>query len=531
MESLRDNRFYIKLGFFLLLLAWFAFLMTSRIDLATADLGRHIKNGEVVVHDGLKLGDPHSVLKSNFYSYTYPDYPFVNHHWAAGMLFYFIWAVGGFKGLSLAYILMSVFVFLIFFLLAWRESNFTYAALFSFFLIPLMAERREIRPEGLSVLFAGLFFFLLWRWNKKEISPRWLLLLPVLMILWVNLHIYFFLGLFLLGVFFLSEIVRIIFARLDDHEFDESIQKIKWLVGVGILTTLATLLNPSGWKGAIHPLTVYKNYGYTVLEEKSVWFLENYGILNPNFLSIKAVIILLVVGFFLLLLVNRKKFSLAYLLMAIFFGVVGFMALRNFSLLGFFALPLLAWAFFGVFSQRKGEVNMAKESGAGALFFALVVLGIYINWQFVSAHGGNFGIGLAPGVQKASEFFKEEKISGPIFNNYDIGGYLVWNLFPQEKVFVDNRPEVYPDSFFSDVYKPMQQDPAYFEKVDSQFNFNAIFFYRHDITPWAQAFFTSIQDNENWTKVFEDDYAIIYLKNNEKNQDIIKKYQLPDTKY
>jgi len=55
-------------------------------------------------------------------------------------------------------------------------------------------------------------------------------------------------------------------------------------------------------------------------------------------------------------------------------------------------------------------------------------------------------------------FFKENNLQGPIFNNYDIGGYLIFNLFPQEKVFVDNRPETYSSEFFQEDYIPMQED-------------------------------------------------------------------------
>jgi len=41
-------------------------------------LGRHIKNGELVLN-----GD-FGILKSNFYSYTEPDFPVINHHWGGG---------------------------------------------------------------------------------------------------------------------------------------------------------------------------------------------------------------------------------------------------------------------------------------------------------------------------------------------------------------------------------------------------------------------------------------------------------------
>lgn len=516
--------FYIKTGIVLLLVVWFSFLMAEKTDLVTADLGRHLQNGKWVIENHFNLLQKDSPIHENFYSFVNPDFPFVNHHWASGVVFYWLYKLSGFAGLSISYIFLSVLTFLIFFYIAYRESDFTIAAVLSFFLIPLMAERREIRPEIWSYLFAAVFFLVIWLWNNKKISGRWLLALPILTMFWVNLHIYFFLGFFIIGVFLISEIGEIIFSRLTDEIFSEKIQKIKWLFAVLLLSLAGSLINPFGWRGTIHPLTVYHNYGYTVLEEKSVWFLENYGLANTNFLLIKVVLVSIVISFFLLLAVNRKKVSVPYTIFAIFFGVIGWLAIRNFTLLGFFALPVLSHNSGNVFRQKPGEINFAKENGIAVLYIMLMIIGLIANYQFVLAHQTEIGVGLKPEVQKAADFIKRERISGPIFNNYDIGGYLIWNLPPEQKIFVDNRPEAYPDSFFSGVYKPMQENPDIFEKIDQEYNFNTIIFYRNDITPWGMNFLKTIGDNPNWAKVFEDNYAVIYLKRSGKNESIIQKY-------
>ena len=51
------------------------------------------------------------------------------------------------------------------------------------------------------------------------IVAGWLFALPVLMILWVNLHVYFFLGLFLIGAFWFSDAAGLVFSKLTDEEF------------------------------------------------------------------------------------------------------------------------------------------------------------------------------------------------------------------------------------------------------------------------------------------------------------------------
>jgi hypothetical protein len=515
----------IKLGIFALLLFWVGFLYARKIDLATADLGRHLQNGRWVVENHFNLSEKNSPLFENYYSYTHPDFKVINHHWGSGMIFFFIWKLFDFSGLSLFYIFLSLVAFSLFFYVAFQESDFTLALLLAFFLAPLMAERTEVRPEIFSVLFGALFLFLLWEYFQEKISGKWLLFLGVLQVFWVNLHVYFFLGGFLVGAFWFSEIIHLLFQRLTDEEFARKTKKVKVLTIILFLVFLAALINPFGFEGLFYPVKIFKNYGYTIVENKSVSFVKNYGIVDSNFTLIKIVLTLVFLSFVLLFGVDRRKISLPYLIFSVFFGVLGWMAIRNFTLLGFFALPVLAYNFSSFLGQKEGERNLVKEKGIAILYIILVMVGLWGNFEYLNERWEKKGIGLMSGATKAAEFFQKEGLKGPLFNNYDLGGYLIFSLFPEEKVFVDNRPEAYPDSFFSEVYKPMQEKADVFKKADQQYNFNAVFFYRNDITPWGMNFLKIIREDPEWALVYEDNYALIYLKKNEENRDLINKYK------
>jgi hypothetical protein len=522
---MKNEKFW-KIIIFILIIFWLGFLMANKIDLTTADLGRHLQNGRWVVENHFHLLEKNSPVHENFYSYTNPDFQVPNHHWGSGVLFYFVYKLSGFSGLSFFYILLSLATFFIFFYIAKRESNFTVAALLSLLLLPLMAERREIRPEIFSYFLAGVFLWVLWKWRKRELVAKWLYVLPLTMIFWVNLHVYFFLGLFLIGVFWLVETLPLFFAKLEDEEFLEKAAHFKNLSWVLFLGILASLISPFGLKGLFYPLQIFKNYGYTIVENKSVWFVENYGIVNSNFMLIKVVLVLVVLSSVLLFLVDRKKISARYAICALFFGVMGWLAIRNFTLLGFFALPILALNFENIFTPNQKNNLPAKENGLAVAYITVVIFAVFANYQFVSLHLADRGIGLLPGNEAAGEFLKNEKNVGPIFNNYDIGGYLIWNLPVSEKVFVDNRPEAYPDSFFSEIYKPMQENPDIFKKIDQEYNFNMVVFSRNDITPWGMNFSKVIKEDPDWALVYSDNFAIIYLKDNEQNQPVIDKFSL-----
>ena len=148
-----SQRIFIKFFIFVLLLLWLTLFLAKSVNLTTADLGRHLKNGQVFLTEFSQHGFKNEVLSKNFYSYTYRDFPFQNHHWGSGVIFFIIWKLFGFVGLSLFFIFLNLWTFSIFFWLANKKSNFPIAVLFAVLLIPLIGYRAEVRPEVFSYLF------------------------------------------------------------------------------------------------------------------------------------------------------------------------------------------------------------------------------------------------------------------------------------------------------------------------------------------------------------------------------------------
>jgi len=292
------NKKKVQIAVLILLMSWYGLFFMEKIDLTTSDLGRHIKNGEMI------LDGQFGVLNTNFYSYTEPDYKFINHHWGSGVIFYLIWKVFGFIGLSIFCLLISLITFFLFFKIAQKESNFKIAFLISLLLIPLMVARNEIRPEIFSYFFIALFFWILWHWRKNKLDSKWLFVLPILGIFWVNLHIYFVFGPALIGLFLVDHIIRK--KRIN-----------KKLGIVLILTGLVSLLNPFFIKGLIYPFNIFKSYGYRIVENQSVWFLENWGFNSPNLKLFEICLAILIISFIVLLIRNRKRFSFVYFTLAI----------------------------------------------------------------------------------------------------------------------------------------------------------------------------------------------------------------------
>ena len=208
---------------------------------------------------------------------------------------------------------------------------------------------------------------------------------------------------------------------------------------------------------------------------------------------------------------NFQKHRLFPIFTAIFFITLTFKSIRSAPFFGLAFLPIGALNLEAM--QKKFLQKSSSELKTNASLLILIILIAIISFSsYQMAKVKQFGFGMETGANKAVDSLLEKNISGPIFNNFDIGGYLIYRLYPQYKVFVDNRPEAYPASFFQNIYIPAQQDNQQWENLDQKYNFNIIFFSHTDITQWAQIFLKRISQDKNWEQIYFDKTAIIFKR-------------------
>lgn len=492
-----------------------AWLTARPIDLVTADLGRHIANGYWLWHEGRT-----ALLSQNFYSYTEPQAAFTNHHWLGGVLFYAVHQLAGFAGLSWLWLVLVAVSYALMAGMALTQYKSWRTWLVLLLAVPLASSRTEVRPEGFSVFFAAVFIFFLSRYTAGVGHRRWLLLLPLIMALWVNLHIYFVFGLAIIGFYAMQ-------AWLQRPALRETgrMAQTRWLLFVAAASLMATMLNPFGLGLVLYPLKIFSNYGYMIVENQSLRFLLNYGLRLPVFPPALVALALLALGGLLALARGRDVRVLlrADVAIAGLFAVLASLALRNVAAFGVLGLPALASLW-----QASKSHHRALGAVRDVTLVSLVTLGLGGFWLW----GGRgqiaqAGVGLQPDVNSAAEFFRQVGIKGPIFNNYDIGGYLIYHLFPSEPVFVDNRPEAYSESFLQDQYIKMQNDDATWRREAERYGLNTIFFFWHDATPHGQRFLTTRVQDPEWVPVFVDARCLILVKNIAQNQSIIERFAIP----
>ncbi len=501
-----DNKF--KFLFIILFFAIYFLFLANSINLVNADLGRHLKNGEYFLEN-------YSVIKTNFYSYTSPDFSVINHHWMSGVLFYLIWFIFGFKGVHLFFIFLSLLSLFIFYKIAEENSGKNIALIAGILTLPLISQRVEIRPEVFSYLFSGLFLLLFLKFREGKINfNKFILSILIIQIFWVNLHIYFFLG------------PAIACAFLVENIFRKKRDKSKKILFSMFSLFAISILNPFGLKGVFTPFTIFKDYGYRLVENQSVWFLAKI-LPHINLWVFCFIFVLLVLSFILVFLKDRNNFDWALFFLSVGFSGMAWFMLRNFTIFGLFTLVVISKNFYIIF--KKYNISLNNKKTEVIMFFILLVLFLITlsgALSFIYPYNSKINIGVAEDSNSAANFFKQNHLQGPVFNNYDIGGYLIYHLYPNESVFVDNRPEAYPYGFFQEIYIPMQENDDFWKIQSEKYNFNSIIFSHKDFTPWGQEFLIKRIQDKDWAVVYFDSKVIIFLKRNNQNLEIINKFEI-----
>ncbi|MEK7566643.1 MAG: hypothetical protein AAB527_00705, partial [Patescibacteria group bacterium] len=431
---------YKKVFVFVIILAFYASFLVVKISLPMAD-----NDAGLYITDGKVIWETQKVFRNNIYSYTMPDYPVYDHHWLSSVVFYLTHEFFGFSVLTILKTIILLSAFVILFLAAIKKADFWLVAAFSFPTILMLSWRVRIRPEMFSYLFIALFLYLLLDLEKHPERKRIFWLIP-LQILWVNFHLFFFVGLALVGGFLFEK------AVLNPKGFwrDPAVKKL--LIILPILF-IVIFINPNGVEGALAPLKIHSYATFTVSENQPLFNLKaslfSWDIFSSAFIPMIAIFLLsFLFGFWNKFIGLARDKPIFLLLAGLGSAGAALLQLRLATLFALIFLPAVSSNFNGAYLAAKEWLKRKYPKitlVAGYILIFMIVFVFSYKAYRINAdareqgYPANLGIGLDRYSNGAGEFFKNNNLKGPIFNDYDIGGYIIYHLFPKEKVFVDNN--------------------------------------------------------------------------------------------
>jgi len=500
---------YLRFIALALLFVFLGLLLVHSLGSINQDIGRHLKLGQII-------WETKSVPKTNLFSFTEPDYPFINHHWLSEVVFYLLFGIIGLKGL----IIFKAAVVAVSFWLIYKAADKKTGSWPFLVSAPLgmlvFLNRSDVRPEIFSYLFLAFFIFAILR-ARFFGQHRWLYALPFVQVLWSNAHIYFVLGPALLFFFLIDTVLN--------KERKIALSKVFWIL---VVTSAVTILNPNFIKGALTPFFILRDYGYTIVENQSIFFLKDYGAMLAAINVFEISLIVLIISFVVAIKNGSKKILFEFLA-GLAFSILAVKMIRN---TGIYALVFTSVTALNLSTIKpaarflKRPVRIIFYLVLSAIFAFLIINTLNNNLRVWMQEGGKFGLEIPAGAAQGVEFVEQNNIKGPVFNNFDVGSFLIWKLYPKQKVFVDGRPEAYSVEFFENIYKPMQEDPVLWKKYSEQYKINYVFIDHRDITPWARKFLFYISQNPDWPLVYKDDSTAIFVRRTVENQKLIENYRI-----
>ncbi len=524
------RRLNIVAGLFVVLSTFMLLIKMAHLEIKDLDLWLHIGMGRYIVQHNFHIPSV------DILSCTVAGAPWVNHEWLFQVIVYMIYNHWGVEGLIMMQVWLVTITLLLLLFLGYNRKNL-FLIVFSLFLVSLVYQSRfTIRPDLFSLFFLALYIAVLGLFIHRKWSV-WVLF--AIQALWANMHGFFFLGPLIVGMSLLAEYIKRSLplpwewnkiGRLTDKEY----QRMFLILG---LVILACLLTPTGWHGAVYPFKIFTH----ITGDSKVFFTRIVELQRPitrdTLFSMQdwSYYRMLIIISFLSFIFNRRKIDIGIFFFWLFFLFFSLAAIRN---MVFFAFAAYLAFVINIATIRFKDIVPIRFTHKKFLYitsaFAQVLLVVWALRFYNDVNGNGYfdfekyerksefgGVSQRQFPIKATQFLVKNKVRGNFYNDFNSGAYLVGFCYPNIKVFIDGRTEVYGPAFFQ-YYRDIQEsgDVEKFKAALKRFQITGVFLNTVQ-NPAPESTLNYLYKSPDWTLVYLDYDGLIFLKNTPLNRDVI----------
>jgi hypothetical protein len=391
----------------------------------------HLKTGEWIWQHG-------ALPTRDVFSYTTPPTltPAITFtltsYWLSQVTLHLAYLCNGMSGIVVVRFLVSGLL-LYTMLRRQRGDSLVYMALMLLFAIMIFNLYLIERPQIASFVCFGLLLAALddIRSGQSSIDAgstlRNSLVLSIVMLIWANSH----------GGYLVGQVTILLILFMDGIKFLHqrfkplSPARYRLLAIAGTCGILCSLANPNSYKALLFMLQTRVDNTSTQIQEFSS-MPEFYSTLHPPvviiYFAVMAVIIILVLA-------NPTKVDITEVVLLVFLGYFAFMRIRYAA---FFAVAVMP--FMGELLSVKPTITRwtRRVLPVIAIVMAVVTVRGEASTNITSAWKGTW-INNRLFPEKAADYIRSNNLQGNMYNDYDWGGYLIWRLAPERKVFADGR--------------------------------------------------------------------------------------------
>ena len=411
------------------------------IRLPDFDIFARVAVGRLIaIHGGPITADP--------FAFTPTKAVWIDHEWLASIALYWTAATFGDPGL---FALTCFFIF--------ATAAVVYRAQQKYFHSPLLGGAwmlclllpsltiwfRMVRAQAWTFLFFGILLWVLVEVRRKP-STTWLLSVPLLMLVWLNCH-----GGFVIGLGFLSLLALL-------AQFDGSLPARRLTV-CAIASTATIFVNPYGLRYAAFIIEALSMRRELIDEWKPVSLLPG-RLIETGTVSIAVAALLLAAGA-----VCARRTGKATPIETLPFLIVALAgSLRAYRLLPFFCFTAAVYGLPYINALfRSIPLSPARRNDLRGVVLGLTMLActFAVGIAGLIAHRvSNFALTYREFPVAAVQWLRENRTGGNVLVPFDSGSYVLWRAYPQFKVSIDGRyEEVYPDDTLHD--STIASNPAY----------------------------------------------------------------------
>lgn len=391
------------------------------------DLWWHLAHGRANVSGDL--------VHTNLFSFIYPDYRQHYTSWLFDTTAYLAWQIGGGAGIQLIQMTaLAATMFLLYRTSRHQAPAPAVAAVLA--LAWVVLEPRAIpRPHLMSFVGLAACSLLVERASAAR-SARPLIWAIPLVALWANFHVECVFGVALIGLFGLGEFIWP--SALTRRE------ALRALACAGACGA-ATMATPYGW-GLL--LYLFENTGLPDM-------LAIAELQRPYLPGYRAFYVYLGVGA-ILLLSQPRKLRLWEVLAAAAFAAAGLRYLRLTPLVVLITAPMLSVRLAALMARGLSGWAAVVTALAAAVLLARLPARAFMTELRVGTNAvrmpGFFSVG-------ATDFVGAQRLTGPVFNSGNLGGFVAWQLYPSVTTFQDARFQASPPEHFAAIVRASQSQP------------------------------------------------------------------------
>ncbi len=441
-----------------------------------------------------------NILKYDFLSYT-PTHPWYDHEWGASVFFYIALKYFGDSGLILLKgILASITVFFCYKTVELHKPKSTTPYNILYFICMFLAALKTLGPTTRCLLFTCLFFSIFLyilekaRLGKKNI----LILLPILMIFWSNIHGGCISGLGLLGIYTAGEF-------LNKKTYKEYIYTL-----LGCL--IALFINPYGFE-YVKFLFYAATMDRTFITE---WTSPFHPMYIKGYIRYKIYLGIMLLTQFVFILKNKihyEKLDKTKLILIVLMAYLSITHIRHQTFFIFTAGTLLYDEFYSLFNEgiryirKKLHLENTEFIKSFCLLKDIIIyfLLLLVSLPTLISTDKEIRITETEYPRYAIEFIKINNIKGNLFINFDWGSYAAYKLYPQNLIVMDGR--------YEEVYNPdLLLELKNFHLLKNDWD-KIIRDYKTDVMIIEKKYpvFNKMLEQDNWTLVFENNLSGVFV--------------------